>query len=59
MPLCGLFDESIAAHAEARRLDPKIATSFLQTLLMNGDIDRLLNVEPSDRVPAEATRASG
>ncbi len=42
---CGLFDESIAAHAEARRLDPKIATSLEQTLLMTGDIDRLLAVE--------------
>ena len=38
----GLFDESIAAHAEARRLDPTIATSFLQTLLMKRDIDRLV-----------------
>ena len=46
----GLFDESIAAHAEARRLDPTIATSFLQTLLMNRDIDRLVAVEPSERV---------
>ena len=25
---CGLFDESIAAHAEARRLDPNVATSI-------------------------------
>ncbi len=47
----GLFDESIAAHAEARRLDPNIATSFQQTLLMNGDIDRLVAAEASDRVP--------
>ncbi len=47
----GLFDESIAAHAEARRLDPTISTSIVQTLLLNGDLDRLLNVEASDRVP--------
>ena len=46
----GLFEESIAAHAEARRLDPTIATSVLQTLLMNRDIDRLVAVEPSERV---------
>ncbi|HET7217017.1 MAG TPA: protein kinase, partial [Vicinamibacterales bacterium] len=39
---CGLFDESIAAHAEARRLDPNVPTSLEQTLLMVGDIDRLL-----------------
>ena len=34
----GLFDESIAAHAEARRLDPNIVTSVQQTLMMNGSI---------------------
>ena len=46
----GLFEESIAAHAEARRLDPTIATSFLQTLLMKRDIDRLVAVDTSERV---------
>jgi TolB-like protein/tetratricopeptide (TPR) repeat protein len=46
----GLFEESVAAHAEARRLDPTIATSFLQTLLMKRDIDRLVAVETSERV---------
>ena len=39
---CGLYEESIAAHAEARRLDPNVPTSVEQTLLMTGDIDRLL-----------------
>ena len=43
---CGLYEQSIAAHAEARRLDPERPTSFEQTLLMTGDIDRLLAVEP-------------
>jgi serine/threonine protein kinase len=38
----GLFDEAVAAHAEARRLDPNVATSLQQTLLMTGDLDRLL-----------------
>jgi serine/threonine protein kinase/tetratricopeptide (TPR) repeat protein len=47
----GLFDESMAAHTEARRLDPTIATSFLQTLLLNGDIDRLAGSDPAERVP--------
>jgi tetratricopeptide (TPR) repeat protein len=42
---CGLSDESIAAHAEARRLDPNVPTGFEQTLLMTGDIERLLAVE--------------
>ncbi len=43
---CGLFDESIAAHGEARRLDPNVPTSLEQTLLMTGDIDRLMAVAP-------------
>lgn len=41
---CGLYDESIAAHAEARRLDPNVPTSLEQTFLMAGDIDGLLSV---------------
>jgi serine/threonine protein kinase/tetratricopeptide (TPR) repeat protein len=45
---CGLFEQSIDAHAEARRLDPNIPTSLDQTLLMTGDLDRLMAlVEPS------------
>jgi serine/threonine protein kinase/tetratricopeptide (TPR) repeat protein len=43
---CGLYDESIAAHAEARRLDPKIATSIEQTLLMATEFERLFALEP-------------
>jgi TolB-like protein/predicted Ser/Thr protein kinase len=43
---CGLNEQSIAAHAEARRLDPNVPTSLEQTLLMTGDIDRLLAIEP-------------
>jgi non-specific serine/threonine protein kinase len=43
---CGLYDESIAAHDEARRLDPNVFTSLEQTLLMTCDIDRLLAVRP-------------
>jgi len=43
---CGLYDQSIAAHVEARRLDPNVPTSLEQTILMTGDIDRLLAVEP-------------
>ena len=45
---CGLYEQSIAAHEEARRLDPNVPTSLEQTLLMTGDIDRLLTV--TDRV---------
>lgn len=43
---CGLYEQSIAAHAEARRLDPNVPTSMEQTLLMAGDIDRLMSMEP-------------
>ena len=43
---CGLYEHSVVAHAEARRLDPNIFTSFEQTLLMMGDIDRLSSLEP-------------
>jgi serine/threonine protein kinase/tetratricopeptide (TPR) repeat protein len=42
---CGLYDESIAAHVEARRLDPNVPTSFEQTVLMTGDIERLIAIE--------------
>ena len=44
---CGLFDQSLAAHGEARRLDPNVPTSFEQTVMMTGDIDRLLAIEPA------------
>jgi len=44
---CGLYEESIAAHVEARRLDPNVPTGVEQTLLMTGDIDRLLAVDPA------------
>jgi len=46
---CGLFDQSLAAHAEARRLDPHIPTSLEQTVMMIGDLERLLIME-TDRV---------
>lgn len=47
---CGLYDESIAAHYEARRLDPNVPSSFEQTLLMTGEVDRLLSVMPPSAV---------
>jgi serine/threonine protein kinase/tetratricopeptide (TPR) repeat protein len=43
---CGLYDESIAADIEARRLDPNVPTNLQQTLLMTGDIERLLALDP-------------
>jgi len=44
---CGLFEQSIAAHDEAKRLDPHVPTSLEQTLLVSGDLDRLFAMEPS------------
>ena len=41
---CGLYEQSVAAHAEARRLDPNVPTSYEPTLLMMRDFDRLLAV---------------
>ncbi|HEY7169432.1 MAG TPA: protein kinase [Vicinamibacterales bacterium] len=47
----GLLDESVAAHEEARRLDPNIVTSVQQTLLMKRDIDRLVGLDVRERLP--------
>ena len=43
---CGLYDESLIAHEEARRLDPHVRTSVNETLLMAGQFDRLLALDP-------------
>ena len=37
---CGLYEASITADAEARRLDPNVRTSVRETLLMAGDTER-------------------
>ncbi len=42
---CGLYEQAIAAHEEARRLDPNVPTSIEQTILMTGNIERLLALE--------------
>jgi TolB-like protein len=42
---CGLFEESIAAHDEACRLDPNIDTSFEQTLLVKRDVEQLVALD--------------
>ena len=42
---CGLFEQSFAAHAEARRLDPNVPTAIDQTMLLAGDVDRLIALE--------------
>jgi serine/threonine protein kinase/tetratricopeptide (TPR) repeat protein len=43
---CGLYHESIVAHDEARRLDPHARTSVAETLLLAGQFDRILALEP-------------
>lgn len=49
---CGLFEASLAAHGEARRLDPNVPTSYEQTLLMMGALDRLLGTGPLGSDPS-------
>ncbi len=41
---CGLLQASVAAHSEARRLDPKIATSVVHTYIMLGDYQAALDI---------------
>jgi serine/threonine protein kinase/tetratricopeptide (TPR) repeat protein len=45
---CGLLEESVAAHAEARRLDPTVATTYIGTLLVMGELDKLLAIAEAD-----------
>ena len=40
----GLLEASVAAHEEARRLDPTIPTSVANTLLMFGEYERLVRM---------------
>jgi serine/threonine protein kinase/tetratricopeptide (TPR) repeat protein len=54
---CGLLEQSIAAHEEARRLDPHIATSLEQTLILNGEYERLLSMTPESSVSSGANVA--
>jgi non-specific serine/threonine protein kinase len=44
---CGLYEQSVVAHSEARRLDPKVTTSIAGTLMMNGDLERTLVSDPA------------
>ncbi len=45
---CGLFDASVAAHHEARRLDPQVRTSVAQTYFMMGDYERVMEESAAD-----------
>lgn len=48
---CGLFEQAIDAHTEARRLDPNAPTTIEQTVLMTGDLHRLLALGPRSYNP--------
>jgi TolB-like protein len=43
----GLLEASVAAHEEARRLDPNVPTSLAFTLYLRGDYDRLVRERDS------------
>jgi serine/threonine protein kinase/tetratricopeptide (TPR) repeat protein len=45
---CGLLQPALAAHQEARRLDPLIPTSVNHTYFMLGDYQRALETSQSD-----------
>ncbi len=48
---CGLFDQALHAHSEAKRLDPNAPTTIEQTILMTGDLERLLSLGPRSYNP--------
>jgi TolB-like protein len=45
---CGLLQSALAAHEEARRLDPLISTSIMHTHFMRGDYQRALDASAGD-----------
>ena len=50
---CGLLDASVAAHEQARRLDPKIRTSVGLSLAMRGEYEQALKEVRGDIANAE------
>ncbi|HEX4545555.1 MAG TPA: protein kinase [Candidatus Acidoferrum sp.] len=45
---CGLLQQALAAHQEARRLDPLISTSVMHTYFMMGDYQQALETSADD-----------
>jgi serine/threonine protein kinase/tetratricopeptide (TPR) repeat protein len=45
---CGLLQPAVAAHQEARRLDPQIPTTVTHTYFMLGDYERALDASGGD-----------
>jgi serine/threonine protein kinase/tetratricopeptide (TPR) repeat protein len=56
---CGLNEQSLAGHEEARRLDPNVPTSFGQTLVMMGDYERVFAIRGPGPGADDALRAVG
>jgi non-specific serine/threonine protein kinase len=50
----GLLEESVAAHHQARRLDPTVSTSVHHTYYMQGDFARALDEAHHSNDPVEA-----
>jgi len=45
---CGLLDASLAAHRQARRLDPNVPTSVVNTFLLRGEYQAALDASGGD-----------
>jgi TolB-like protein/tetratricopeptide (TPR) repeat protein len=45
---CGLLDAALAAHLQARRLDPNISTSVMHTYIMLGDYQNAVDNSQDD-----------
>lgn len=45
---CGLLQPALAGHQEARRLDPNIPTSVIQTYFLLGEYERALEASSAD-----------
>jgi tetratricopeptide (TPR) repeat protein len=58
---CGLLNESVAAHLQARRLDPTVPTSVVHTYYLRGDYARAIEEahESSDPVETRVLGAMG
>ncbi|MGH9330003.1 MAG: FlgO family outer membrane protein, partial [Vicinamibacterales bacterium] len=53
---CGLLEESVAAHEQAKRLDPSVRSSVAHSFFMLGDYERAIAADPEE--PAYVTLIS-
>ena len=56
---CGLLQGALVAHKEARRLDPLISTSVMNTYIMLGDYQKALDTSTSDYGYGRAVALTG